>query len=83
MNSSVDAYVRGARQESILAIAPSLAGAGVKVPGRVFHPRCPFADDRCKVNRPVPISIGGGTRACHAIEEGRLPVKERTCVANS
>lgn len=29
MNSSVDAHVRGVRQESFLAVAPSLAGAGV------------------------------------------------------
>ncbi|MDP2376188.1 oligopeptide/dipeptide ABC transporter ATP-binding protein, partial [Reyranella sp.] len=51
--------------------------------GCTFHPRCPFANDRCKVERPMPISIEGGTVACHAIEEGRLPVEERTYVANS
>ncbi|TAJ36168.1 MAG: ATP-binding cassette domain-containing protein [Reyranella sp.] len=51
--------------------------------GCTFHPRCPFANDRCKAERPMPISIEGGTVACHAIEEGRLPVEERTYVANS
>jgi peptide/nickel transport system ATP-binding protein len=51
--------------------------------GCTFHPRCPFANDRCKVERPMPIAIEGGTVACHAIEEGRLPVEERTYVANS
>jgi len=51
--------------------------------GCTFHPRCPFANDRCKAERPMPIAIEGGTVACHAIEEGRLPVEERTYVANS
>ena len=51
--------------------------------GCTFHPRCPFANDRCKVERPKALSIEGGTVACHAIEEGRLPVEERTYVANS
>ena len=51
--------------------------------GCTFHPRCPFAQDRCKAERPMPLSIEGGTVACHAIEEGRLPVEERTYVANS
>ncbi len=51
--------------------------------GCTFHPRCPFANDRCKVERPVPIAIEGGTVACHAIEEGRLPIEDRTYVANS
>ncbi|MDP2378202.1 ABC transporter ATP-binding protein [Reyranella sp.] len=51
--------------------------------GCTFHPRCPFANDRCKAERPIPIAIEGGTVACHAIEEGRLPVEERSYVANS
>ncbi len=51
--------------------------------GCTFHPRCPFANDRCKAERPMPIAIEGGTVACHAIEEGRLAVEERTYVANT
>ncbi|MDP1748771.1 MAG: ATP-binding cassette domain-containing protein [Reyranella sp.] len=51
--------------------------------GCTFHPRCPFANDRCKAERPMPLAIDGGTVACHAIEEGRLAVEERTYVANS
>ncbi len=42
-------------------------------PGCAFHPRCPFADERCRSERPVPIAIDGGEVACHAVEEGRLP----------
>ena len=45
--------------------------------GCTFHPRCPFANERCKAERPKAIAIEGGTVACHAIEEGRLPVEER------
>jgi len=46
--------------------------------GCTFHPRCPFANDRCKSERPKALPIEGGTVACHAIEEGRLPVEDRT-----
>ncbi|MGQ0581654.1 MAG: ABC transporter ATP-binding protein [Reyranella sp.] len=51
--------------------------------GCTFHPRCPFANDRCKAERPAALAIEGGTVACHAIEEGRLPIEERVYVANS
>jgi peptide/nickel transport system ATP-binding protein len=46
--------------------------------GCTFHPRCPFANERCKAERPLPLPIEGGTVACHAIEEGRLPIEDRT-----
>jgi peptide/nickel transport system ATP-binding protein len=36
--------------------------------GCTFHPRCPFVNDRCR--REVPLPIGGV--ACHAVHEGRL-----------
>src|SRR5689334_20728623 len=49
--------------------------------GCTFHPRCPFANERCKVERPQPLPIEGGTVACHAIEEGRLAVEERSYAA--
>ncbi|MCW5688090.1 MAG: ATP-binding cassette domain-containing protein [Pseudolabrys sp.] len=37
-------------------------------PGCTFHPRCPFANDRCR--REIPAVIDGV--ACHAVHEGRL-----------
>ena len=40
--------------------------------GCAFHPRCPFANERCKLERPELIRIDGASVACHAIEEGRL-----------
>ena len=37
-------------------------------PGCAFHPRCPHANERCRVETP---RFGGGV-ACHAVEEGRI-----------
>ncbi|TBR29444.1 MAG: ABC transporter ATP-binding protein, partial [Reyranella sp.] len=51
--------------------------------GCTFHPRCPFANDRCKTERPKALPIEGGTVACHAIEEGRLPIEDRTYALNT
>ena len=38
-----------------------------------FHPRCPHANARCRIERPMLKSIEGTLAACHAAEEGRLP----------
>jgi peptide/nickel transport system ATP-binding protein len=39
-------------------------------PGCAFHPRCPYAMDRCAVEEPVLRSIGADRRAaCHLLEE--------------
>ncbi len=46
--------------------------------GCTFHPRCPFADDRCRSEVPALRAVGGGAHgetACHAVEEGRLPAR--------
>ncbi len=40
-------------------------------PGCPFHPRCPLANDRCRVERPDYTTAGGTLVACHAVEEGR------------
>jgi len=40
--------------------------------GCAFHPRCPAAADRCKVETPNPKSSQDSLVACHAVEEGRL-----------
>jgi peptide/nickel transport system ATP-binding protein len=40
--------------------------------GCTFHPRCPYADARCKSERPTLMRLADGAQvACHAIEEGR------------
>jgi peptide/nickel transport system ATP-binding protein len=37
-----------------------------------FHPRCPHVNDRCRRERPQPVSAEAGWVACHAVEEGRI-----------
>ena len=43
--------------------------------GCAFHPRCPYADKRCRTERPElrEAHSGGVAVACHAVEEERLP----------
>ena len=43
-------------------------------PGCPFHPRCPLANDRCRVEPPALLPARGTPQtvaACHAVEEGR------------
>ena len=40
--------------------------------GCAFHPRCPYANARCKTERPEMKLHGAATVACHGIEEGRI-----------
>jgi len=39
--------------------------------GCPFHPRCPLANDRCKVEIPALAAAGAARVACHAVSEGR------------
>jgi peptide/nickel transport system ATP-binding protein len=39
--------------------------------GCAFHPRCPLARHRCRVEKPLLVTVGGVSVACHAVEEGR------------
>jgi len=50
-------------------------------PGCAFHPRCPFANERCRAERPELIAAEGALVACHAVEEGRLPPLTRSSPA--
>jgi peptide/nickel transport system ATP-binding protein len=40
--------------------------------GCYFHPRCPFANQRCRDEAPLPIPSGPSRVRCHAVEERRL-----------
>jgi peptide/nickel transport system ATP-binding protein len=43
--------------------------------GCAFHPRCPFANDRCRNEKPslsTPSTSPELVVACHAVEEGRI-----------
>src|SRR5579883_2192095 len=44
--------------------------------GCAFHPRCAFAAERCRRERPELRPAAAGMAACHAIEEGRTPPAE-------
>jgi oligopeptide/dipeptide ABC transporter ATP-binding protein len=50
-----------------------------------FHPRCPYAFDRCRVEEPPLFDVGGGqSAACWLAEGGRsLPVLPPRAVAGS
>ena len=39
-------------------------------PGCTFHPRCPLARARCRVEAPKHTRDGDVLAACHAVEEG-------------
>jgi peptide/nickel transport system ATP-binding protein len=41
--------------------------------GCAFHPRCPFANARCRGERPELRADSETLVACHGVEEGRLP----------
>jgi peptide/nickel transport system ATP-binding protein len=41
-------------------------------PGCAFHPRCPHANDKCKIERPDLIWHGDAASACHAVDEQRI-----------
>jgi peptide/nickel transport system ATP-binding protein len=41
-------------------------------PGCAFHPRCPYANERCRSERPESVVSGTATVACHAVQEGRI-----------
>ena len=40
--------------------------------GCAFNPRCPHANDRCRLERPQLLQMHGIKVACHAVEENRL-----------
>ncbi len=41
-------------------------------PGCAYNPRCPFANDRCRTERPEMREVNGARVSCHAVEEGRI-----------
>jgi peptide/nickel transport system ATP-binding protein len=43
--------------------------------GCAFHPRCPFARDKCRVEPPPLLPFEGAAVACHGIHEGWVPIQ--------
>jgi peptide/nickel transport system ATP-binding protein len=70
----LDAADRGGEREALPGEVPN----PIEPPaGCAFHPRCPFANDRCRRERPELIPTDGTLVACHAVAEGRLPETKR------
>ncbi len=65
-----DLQVIGRQREPLAGEVPSPIAPP---PGCAFHPRCPFANDRCRIEQPDAIAVAGGRVACHAVDENRLP----------
>jgi peptide/nickel transport system ATP-binding protein len=65
-----DMAMTGRRREPVAGEVPSPLDPPS---GCAFHPRCPFANDRCRGERPELRAHAGTLVACHAVEENRLP----------
>jgi peptide/nickel transport system ATP-binding protein len=42
--------------------------------GCTFHPRCPFARDKCRAESPPLLPYEGAKVACHGIHDGWVPI---------
>ena len=62
------------RRSRRLAIKGELPSPLDPPSGCAFHPRCPFANERCAKETPdiQPFEGSAHLHACHAVEEGRL-----------
>ncbi|MFN3642856.1 MAG: ABC transporter ATP-binding protein [Gemmobacter sp.] len=64
--SAAPAPGRHRRERVILTGEPPNPAA--RPPGCAFHPRCPLAMDRCRIEAPTLIALGGGhSAACHLV----------------
>jgi len=65
-----DLAMTGTERQSVAGEVPS----PINPPsGCAFHPRCPWANERCRAERPNLMQAHETIVACHAVEEGRLP----------
>ncbi|AJE47822.1 ABC transporter ATP-binding protein [Celeribacter indicus] len=59
---------RTARREKPRRLTGEVANPANRPSGCAFHPRCPFATDRCKAEDPAPRTVAGHEVACHYAE---------------
>ncbi|KKB12510.1 peptide ABC transporter ATP-binding protein [Devosia geojensis] len=59
---------RGARERRRLRLTGEVADPANRPTGCAFHPRCPFATDRCRAEDPQLRAVDGRTVACHYAE---------------
>ncbi|NUW36697.1 ABC transporter ATP-binding protein [Nonomuraea sp. SMC257] len=60
--SAPAAAAPGVRLRPVPGRPPVLTGPS---PGCAFEPRCPFAEERCAVERPAPVRVGEQDALCH------------------
>ena len=58
------------RQRSRILLGGELPSPSAPPPGCPFHPRCPHAFDRCKVEVPPLYDLGGGHTSACFLNEG-------------
>ena len=75
VSPSPDPPTRGQRARRTILVGETPDAAHIPT-GCRFHPRCPYAFDRCRVEQPPLFDVGGGQEAaCWLAEGGRsLPV---------
>jgi oligopeptide/dipeptide ABC transporter ATP-binding protein len=85
LRSAVPQLKAGSARRGRVVLHGALPDPGDPPPGCVFHPRCPLAVERCRVEVPALTEIGAGRRvACHRVDDvfsgalGDRPKKEDT-----
>jgi oligopeptide/dipeptide ABC transporter ATP-binding protein len=80
VSPSPDPMTEGQRSRRTILVGETPDAAHVP-PGCRFHPRCPVAFDRCKVEEPPLFDLGDGhAAACWLAEKDQLPVIDRPVV---
>ncbi len=84
VSPSPDPPTRGERARRTILVGETPDAAHIPT-GCRFHPRCPYAFDRCKVEEPPLFDVGPDQKAaCWLVEGGRsLPVAPPAAVAGS
>jgi peptide/nickel transport system ATP-binding protein len=59
---------KSARASKAMRLKGEVADPANRPPGCAFHPRCPFATDRCRTEDPALRPVGGQMVACHHAE---------------
>ena len=69
LNAIPDLTMTGRKR---LAVAGEVPSPIAPPSGCSFHPRCPHASERCRIDRPLIAKIKDTWVACHAVEEGLI-----------
>ncbi|QOZ73343.1 ABC transporter ATP-binding protein [Bradyrhizobium arachidis] len=65
------------RQNRLAAIQGAVPALGAWPDGCAFAPRCPSAESRCRVSRPLPIHFESLTLSCHVVADERRGVHSK------